>query len=373
MDACSYYLKEIDRLSSMYVELPTYQMVFEAGGNADATISKNAKITTDSKKLFQKACDAIRTIFEKIKGTIQNIIDYVRTDGSEKTKYKAFLEKCKDDPEFAGKTITLNDYRKINEEYERTLRKAEKAYKNTKDEELEKKPTIAKAFMDDIDALLNKTKKAAKSLGKTTASMAIGLTKSFTVQAALDYAGQCREHAAQVQMMIDWDMGLLKELEKEIGCLNMAKFKTKVKLLNSKTEWIRKIAHAREMQCLGLKDSIKQTLTSIGALTSSAFQSKSVKKGALAVGKEFGTDAVKAGVHVAKVGASAYSGAKSEYKERKRWAKETSQYDDEHKAGLEERLTNHTNTQIEKAEKKAQKQAKKEQKKAARESRKNKG
>ena len=267
MDATSIYLKEIDRLMDQYVEIPTYQAVFEAGGEADAAMAKNSKIESDSKNLFQKACSAIRTIFDRIKEIIGTIFKWLSLSKDEKTKYRAFVEKCKDDPAFAGKTITFADYTKCNAYYEENLKRYEKEYRNLKDEEMENRPTIAKVLEEKIDSVKEHAKKLAKAGVKTA-----------TVKVALEHAKQCKENAAIVQMMIDYDMGLLDEIEKEIGKVRMGIFKMKVRALQSRFKIIRKLAGCREDQSKGLRDTIKDILTNANSIWDVAVSSKTIRK-----------------------------------------------------------------------------------------------
>ena len=258
MDPCLGYLREIDILMESYEELPLYEDIFEAADpEVEAKTAKNAEIEAQSMNLLERAITAIRNIFKRIGEIIKTIFTWLGMDSDEKTKFKKFEEECKRNPEFKDMKVTLHNYREINKEWETFMSNEEKKYKSIKESELESKPNIITDIEDGI-----------KNLSKKTLKIAGGVLMSFTVEYALNYARTCREHAAKVQMAIDFDMGLLDMLEKELGKKQIKKFKRQVKILQCKTDWIRKIAGGRRQQAMTLKDTLHETLTNIDSVGS---------------------------------------------------------------------------------------------------------
>lgn len=254
MDTFAGCLRQIDVLMEGYQELPLYQDLFEvADPEVGAITAQNAEIEEKSTNLLKRAIAKIRAIFKTIKDMIQTIISWFSVSKDEKTKYKEFCQQCKDDPELANKKVTLHDFRKINEEYNKDLKKYEEEYKSFKDKEVEMRPNLVTDIQNSMDNLKQKAANILKAEGA-----------SFTLEAALTYAQACKENAAQVQMLLDWDLVLLDQIEKELGKKETKKFKKKIKMLQSRCPVIRAIAGGRKQQVLGLKDSIAQTLTSVG-------------------------------------------------------------------------------------------------------------
>lgn len=296
MDPCLGYLREIDILMESYEELPLYEDIFEAADpEVGAKTAKNAEIEANVKNMFSKAIDAIKHIFERIGEIIKTIFTWMGMDSDEKTKYKEFVEECKRNPEFAKMKVTLHDYRQINEEYNKLLEREEKKYRSFKEEEVDSKPNIIK----DIEEGLAKIAKKAAGITAAEAS-------SFSIEAALTYASACRENAAKVQMMINHDMGLLAELEKELGKGQIKKFKRKVRWLQSRHEWIRRIAGGRQKQTTTIREALKETITNVNNVLSIHRRAKKGKHGEdikdveKAVGTSVADVGVAAGKRVAK-------------------------------------------------------------------------
>lgn len=253
MDACLGYLGEIDVLMESYIELPLYQDIFEAADPEVAeTTAKNAEIEEKSVNILQKALKLIRDIFAKIKEMIKLIFTWIGMSKDEKTAYQQFVEECKANPEFAGMKVTIHDYRAINEEYNKTLKQYESEYSKIKGEEEEVRPTFMKAIQNGLD-----------NLKKKTVKIAAAEASAFTVEAVLNYAKACRENAAQVEFMLNFDIGLLDELEKQLGKKEIKKFKRKITALKSKSMAVRFIAGGRQEQVKTLRDSLKETITSV--------------------------------------------------------------------------------------------------------------
>lgn len=253
MDACLGYLHEVDVLMESYIELPLYQDIFEAADPEVATATaKNAEIEEKSMNLLQKALKFIRDIFDKIKEMIKTIFTWVGMSKDEKTAYAQFVEECKRNPEFAGMKVSIHDYRAINEEYNKTLKQYENEYSKIRGEEEEARPTLLKSVQEGLD-----------KLKKKVATIAAAEASAFTVEAVLNYAKACRENAAQVDFMLEFDIGLLDELEKQLGKKEIKKFKRKVAALQSRSKLIRHIAGGRQEQVKTLRDSLKETITSV--------------------------------------------------------------------------------------------------------------
>lgn len=253
MDACLGYLHEIDVLLESYQELPLYQEIFEVADPEMGAISaKNAEIEDRSVNLLQKAINAIREIFKRIKEMIKTIFTWFGMSKDEKTAYQEFVKQCKSDPELAKKKVTIHDFRKINDEYNKDLKMYEDQYKSEKDKEAEIRPN-----------LITDVQKSISNLGKKAANILAAEASSFTVESALTYAKACQENAAKVDIMLNFDMGLLDEIEKELGKKEVKKFKRKIKMLSSRHKFIRALAGGRQQQIKTLKDSIQETLTNV--------------------------------------------------------------------------------------------------------------
>lgn len=256
MDACLYYLDQIDVVMEGYKEKSLAEFIFETEDeNASESIVVNAQAEVKSENLLKKAANAIRKIFNKIKEILHTMVEWFTVSSKERKGYKDFVKACKSDPELAKKTITLHDYRKVVAGYEAALSNAEKSYRDFKDTEAEDRPSILK----DVQADVAKLKDQTKTLLARTGS-------KFTVAAALKYAQANRENAARVQMMIDYDLRLLNDIEQQIGKKQAKKFKRKIKHLQSRFKIIRYIAGGRQEQALTLKEACTECVKELGTV-----------------------------------------------------------------------------------------------------------
>ena len=234
--------------------------------------TENAKTEEKAVSLIQKSLQFIRKIGERIKEIIDTIISWISTDGSEKSAYKKFVQEAKNNPEFAGKKITIHDYRAINAEYEKVLSKAEKDYQKLKDEEAANRPN----FFKDIAAEI-------KSVSVKSAKVAAAAATSFSVQTALEYCRQNRQNAYIIKRAISNNLLIMKALEMELGKKEVRKFKKKVNALTSKSKIIRTIYGGRLEQSKTLKETISDTLSSIRGVSGTI---KGITEGE--VGKQLG-------------------------------------------------------------------------------------
>lgn len=253
MDACLGYLHEIDILMEDYQELPLYMDIFEAASDDVAKITaKNAEIEKKTTNLFHNAIQVVRDIFAKIKEMLSNIKDWFGASKEEKANYNAFVKECKENKEFANMKITLHDYREINSEYSKVLKKYEDEYKKIKGEEEELRPTIPNMIKTDLEALSKKAKAVGGAAGKAVA-----------VETALNYAKACRENAYEVEKMLEFDTQLLDELDKTIGEKERKKLTLQVKALRSRIPFVRLIAGGRKEQIKTIEESLQEVLGSV--------------------------------------------------------------------------------------------------------------
>lgn len=253
MDTFAVIDHEINLLLEEYQERPMYEDIFESMDEEGGKITaKNAEIEEKSMNLIQKGIDAIKKIFKKIKEILATIKTWMGVDKEEKTAYEQFVKECKENPEFAGLKVTIKDYREINKRLDSIVGKAEKEYKQFKDQEAEDRPSIIKDMQ-----------KGMEDVRKTMANIAASEGSAVAMEVALNYARACKENAAQVEFMLNFDMGLLDEIEKEIGKKSVKKFKRNIRWLQSRSKMLRYIAGGRQQQAKTIQESLKETLSAI--------------------------------------------------------------------------------------------------------------
>ena len=255
MDACISYFDQVDALLESYNECPIYDAVFTEASDEDAVA--NAETEEKAVSLLQKAINVMKSIIQKIKDILNTIVSWVKADNAEISEYKKFCQQIKQNPALKDKKVTLRDYRQVIAEYNKELGEAENRYRSMKDEEAANRPS----FIDDI-------KRDLAATAKKAAAIATSVGGTFTLETALEYARQNTKNAALVQTIIDKDFLILNALEKELGSKQIKHFKWKVKVLNSKSRFLRNILGGRMEQSKTLKDTVADTFKSVRSVIS---------------------------------------------------------------------------------------------------------
>lgn len=233
-DICMFYLMEADKCIAQMTEVSVYQSVFEAtegDPGAVAAEQKNEALGQQSASLIEKAINAIKALYQKIKDTIGNIFAYFKLDKNEKAQYEEFIKKCQIDPELKGKKVTVKDWKKIDAEYAKVVDEIKKEI------ELAKKGTEKPGI---IETLKNKITGVSS------------FAKKATIQVALDQlairAKYNKDFATRLEDFCDKDIFILNQLSKEVGHKEVNKFKKKVSRVNNPTKLMRLLSYCRKEQ-----------------------------------------------------------------------------------------------------------------------------
>lgn len=270
MDAMVYY-EAADLLLDEYVEIPYYDAVFEDVAEVEA---KNADIEKKSESLIRKGINALRNFIERIRKTISDILAYFKSDAQTKSEYQRFLENVKNNKEFAGKKVSFKDYEAIANAYSNEMEREEAQYRKLKDEELENKPSLAK----DISEAWDKARAKLPQVGKAVA-------KEVTVAYLMESAKRCQKKASQASTALHVYEMWVGDLESTLGKREARKVKFKMKMLNSRLGFVRKLAGGKNAEYLTWKDAVKNIFTNEG-LTDLMKRNKDAKKMASKAGFE---------------------------------------------------------------------------------------
>lgn len=241
-----YYNDRVTRLSAFYKELPLYQEVFESEDEeVQETSSKNAEIEAQSTSLVQKMVATVKKLFNKAREIIRSVFEWLKSGKDERSAFRQFQKECKENPEFANKKVTMKEWKKINDIREKHLSSMEADYKALKDEEAESRETV-----------LTDAQNVIKKMGKEVADITTSEGAAITMVGALNYAKQSQDHAARVQMMIDFDFGLIAALEKKLTSKEIRRFKRKLKGIQIRLKILNLIGRGRCEQAKSLRDCI---------------------------------------------------------------------------------------------------------------------
>lgn len=249
---------EVDRLIDQYEDIPASMYLFEA---ADPALARkeaaNAEIEEKTVSLIQKIINGIKAFCKAIKERIKNLLDYFKASSEEKMDFETFCKEMQNDPDMKGKKVTFHDYREICAEMDRSCSEFEKEYTKFKQSQAEDNPNLMKTIQNKLEQFGIKSKEVMQAEGS-----------SFALEVALTWAKNSREGAAAVQKFLDFDLGLLAVIERELGSKEVRKFKKKIRKLNSSSKILRLLVGGRSKQVSTLDAAFKDVCGSLRSLWS---------------------------------------------------------------------------------------------------------
>ena len=237
----------VDAMLEEWEEVPLYSEIFEdENGAASAAIEKNKEIGEKATGLLQKAISKLKALFIKIKDAIGNALEYFFASKEEKLDFDQFLKAAKEDPDLANKKVRFRDYRGILASMDKDIKNWENEYTKFKESAAENNPSLTKTISSKMDEYTSTVGNILKGAGAT-----VGM------EVLLNAAKMNRQNAFIIQQAINYDIGLLEALEKQLGVARAKKFKKEIAKLNSSLEIVRKIHGGRELQGKTLMDAFK--------------------------------------------------------------------------------------------------------------------
>ena len=193
----------------------------------------------------------------KIKTAIGNLIENIKKmflSKEERAKYEQFKKMVESNPEFAGKKVTIKDFRKSNAELEKALKIVDDGLAQIDRANADQAGSIA-------DSILDKANKYCTAAGKTAQN-------TITVDAMLRLAQNSRPAAEAIKKMLESEQGMMDKLEAELGKAQAQKFKKeidrcsrKISLHNFKLKILRTMG-----KDVGLSGTIDQVMGDMKAL-----------------------------------------------------------------------------------------------------------
>lgn len=280
MDESLYYLMLAQEALDEYIEIDTYAAIFEAESpNVKEQDAKNEAVANKTTSYLQKAIDAIISLGKSIIKAISNFLANLTMSSEERKEYEDFKKACKEDPSLKNKKVTVTDFRKMREEYEKLkieVKEAEKALAAEKDFPLE--------------SLLNKIKGFASNAGK-------GVAVSVTAEAAVRLASSSKEMAQLLKSYVTSDTELMEGMKKTLGKHQTNKFKREINSLGKRISLKRAMMKLNGELATSLEGAVKDTFSKKGifSILTRASGNKEVRTAVGTVGADTIVGAVKGG------------------------------------------------------------------------------
>lgn len=253
LDDCLYHLYEANRIAADYKEIDGFMEIFEADSpQVQEQANKNKEVSAGALGHLKKAGQAILNMIKKIKDAIVNFFKKRNLSKEEREAYERFKEACKQDPALKNKKITVTNWKKVQEDYNKLLKDVEARERDA-----------AAGREGDLEAL---TKEIAQFCGNAGKGVAVAVT----AEAALRMASSSREMAQKIYDQISNDEKIYNTLVDSIGKKETKKLQNQVKNLTYKMSLQRLKMKLNNTMAYSSQEAISETLTDVGALVKGA-------------------------------------------------------------------------------------------------------
>lgn len=237
-DDCLQALYEAQVSLNDYVELTSYQMLFEAAKPEVAKAeANNAEVKEKTDNALIRAIKAVGAMITKIVNSIKDFIARITMKKDEKNAFHNFELACKNDPSLATKKVTVKDWRKITTEMSALEKEMEAAIKSDKEDEDRDKNLILKA-----------EKFLAGNIGAASTEMSAEAAKRF----ALDNV----RNAKLISIILNNSNEVMKTLETNMGEKEAQKYKKNMNKYGRKISLTRMLAKLTNQHYECLSDNV---------------------------------------------------------------------------------------------------------------------
>lgn len=225
-----------------WVEIDEYSLLFES--DSDPVVkaqAKNEEVSQKSSNVLSRMIQGVINMIKSIIESITNFFEELTLDGDEKDAFQNFREQMKKDPKLKNVKVTVQDFRKINEEYDKLLKKGETELRKAKADENHGLSGIIKEFEE-----------AAKKKIEP-ASLIV------TSELALKIAESDQNSARALKVALNHDKAFMEQLEKNFGKREANKFKKRIDNASEMTVLTRLMITLRGTRCKNIQTAVRST------------------------------------------------------------------------------------------------------------------
>lgn len=248
---CGFYIEQAEEYLSMITPINAYKEIFEAyTPDTKMKVEQNAKARTGVAGTLKKALDYIKNMIHHVISTIKNFFNKSKLDEEQRAAYEKFKAACEKNPELKNKKIYVEDFTKMNAEYQAILKEAEAADR-----------ALAEGRAMDTDKLLARISSFCKNIGS-------GAGVAVTADAALKIAGSSREAAAMMYNTMQSNEKVYNTLVNALGAKETERLGKQLESLTKRVSVQRGIMRMKGTYCKSLEGVVKKTYDNIANITS---------------------------------------------------------------------------------------------------------
>ena len=206
LDDCLQALYEAELSMADYVELTSYQTIFEADDpKVQAQQETNEEAQGKTENALIRAVKAVKAMISSLINAIADFLRKLTMSSEERKSFDEFKAACASDPSLKDKKITVQDYRNVMAQYDAMIKQLEEGMRNAENMKESKFKELMKNATDCIS-------QTVKSTGMIV-----------TADAALKMAQSNISVAKIINKGLKSDLGLMETLERELGSAKAAK------------------------------------------------------------------------------------------------------------------------------------------------------
>ena len=249
LDDCLYHLYCAQEALNDYTEIDSYMEIFEA---ENPEVAEQVEQNEKSKKTvidhLKSAGNAILNVIRNIISSIQDFFRKINMDEAERQAYEAFKKQCANDPSLKNKKVTVLDFRRYTEDYQKILAEAEAAERE-----------LAAGRDYPIDNIVSKITEFCSGGSKAMVT-AVGC------EAALNFASSSRDAAKKMLQTLQNDEKMQQRLVDAIGKKEAKRFEKDMKSLGKRFSLKRKVMQLKGTASSSLEEAIVNTLQQVSDL-----------------------------------------------------------------------------------------------------------
>ena len=206
LDDCLQALYEAELSMADYVELTSYQTIFEADDpEVQAQQETNVEAQGKTENALIRAVKAVKAMISSLINAIADFLRKLTMSSEERKSFDEFKAACASDPSLKDKKITVQDYRNVMAQYDAMIKQLEEGMRNAENMKESKFKELMKNATDCIS-------QTVKSTGMIV-----------TADAALKMAQSNITIAKIINRGLKSDLGIMETLERELGSAKAAK------------------------------------------------------------------------------------------------------------------------------------------------------
>ena len=135
LDDCLQALYEAELSMADYVELTSYQTIFEADDpEVQAQQETNAEAQGKTENALIRAVKAVKAMISSLINAIADFLRKLTMSSEERKSFDEFKAACASDPSLKDKKITVQDYRNVMAQYDAMIKQLEEGMRNAETE-----------------------------------------------------------------------------------------------------------------------------------------------------------------------------------------------------------------------------------------------